>query len=293
MAFSNIKLDRSERVIYDQADYPVYIRRGRLSYYPNYTAESHWHDDIELIFVLSGKMKYNINGEIVLLEAGEGIFVNARQFHFGYSERKEECEYICVLFHPVLLCVSGTIEQRYINPLLFNEHTPFCHLKHDCGWQYDILSSIRRIYEVQSEALSELKIQRLLFDVWIALCENIISIQKAELASNHHLSALKEMVSFLNDKYDEKLSLEEIAASGKVGKTTCCTIFRRYVNKTPNEYLTELRLLKSMELLRNTDMTVLEISYAVGFFGASYFSETFRKFYGCTPSEYRKRTQGI
>lgn len=96
------------------------------------------------------------------------------------------------------------------------------------------------------------------------------------------------MISFVNANYGEKLNLSSIAASGNVGKTGCCAIFKRYLNKTPNEHLAELRLRKSMELLKNTDMTILEISYAVGFSGASYFTETFRKFYGCTPSEYRK-----
>lgn len=290
MAFSNIKIDRSERVLYDRAEHPVYIRKGWLSAYPNFAAESHWHDDIELILILSGEMQYNINGEIITLKEGEGVFVNARQLHFGYSESKRECEFICVLLHPVLLCSSRTVEQNYISPLLFDQHIPFCHLKDNIGWQHDMLSSIREIYEARNDTLSELKIQRAFLDIWIALCENVISVQKKELVSNHHLSVLKDMISFINENYGEKLSLASIATSGKVGKTGCCTIFKRYINKTPNEYLTELRLRKSMELLKNTDMTILEISYAVGFSGASYFTETFRKFYGCTPGEYRRKT---
>ncbi len=289
MAFSNLKTDRSERVLYDRAEHPAYIRKGYLSSYPNFSAESHWHDDIELILILSGQMQYNINGQIVLLEAGEGIFVNARQLHFGYSDAKRESEFICILLHPILLCASQTVEQKYVAPLLANPHIPFCHLKADVRWQSDILASIREMYDSRDDALSALKIQRAFFDIWIALCENMIAVEHTQVSSNHRLSALKEMLSFVNANYAEKLNLEAIAAAGNVGKTGCCTIFKQYINKTPNEYLTELRLRKSMELLKNTDMTVLEISYAVGFSGASYFSETFRKFYGCTPSEYRKK----
>lgn len=68
-----LKDDRSEKVQYDDTAYPIYIRRGILSYYPNYTAPSHWHDDIELIAVLDGEMDYNVNGEITTLQKGEGI----------------------------------------------------------------------------------------------------------------------------------------------------------------------------------------------------------------------------
>lgn len=288
MAYTNIKLDRSERVLYDKADYPAYVRKGVLSAYPNYAAESHWHDDIELILILTGQMQYSVNGEVVLLKEGEGIFVNARQVHFGYSDEKKECVFLCVLLHPILLCTSRTAEQKYVRPLLFNEHVPFYHLKGGNRWEVKILSSIREIYDVREDNLLELKIQRAFLDIWIALCENVISIQKEQTSGNHRLSVLKDMISFVNQNYREKLSLAAIAAAGKVGKTGCCAIFREYINKTPNEYLTELRLRKAMELLKKTDMTVLEISYAVGFSGASYFTETFRKFYGCTPGEYRK-----
>lgn len=288
MAYPNIKTDRSERVLYDKADYPAYIRKGNLSSYPNFSAESHWHDDIELILILSGQMQYNVNGKIVLLKQNEGIFINARQLHFGYSDEKRECEFLCVLLHPILLCASQTAEQKYIRPLLLNEHVPFYRLSGNTAWEKAILQSIQEIYDIRNDALAELKIQRSFLDVWISLCENVISIQQEQVSKNHHLAALKDMMSFINQNYSEKLRLEDIAASGQVGKTGCCAVFKRYLNKTPNEYLTELRLRKAMDLLKNTDMTILEISYAVGFSGASYFTETFHKFYGYTPSAYRK-----
>lgn len=291
MAYSTINPDRSERVLYDHTEYPVYIRKGFLSAYPNYAAESHWHDDIELILILSGQMQYNVNGEIVTLKQGEGIFINARQLHFGFSDKKSECIFLCVLFHPLLICTSKTSEQKYVTPLISNEHIPFYHLKEQNEWEKNILSSVQELYNVRNDNLSELKIQRAFLNIWIALCENGISVQKEQIAKHHHLSALKDMISFINENYSEKLTLKNIATAGKVGKTGCCTIFKKHINKTPNEYLTELRLRKSLSLLKQTDMTVSEISCVVGFSGASYFAETFRKFYACKPSDYRKQVQ--
>lgn len=283
-----VQSDRSERVFYDRADFPAYIRKGKLSAYPNYAAQSHWHDDIELILVLSGQMHYNVNGEIVPLGAGEGIFVNARQLHFGFSREKTECEFLCVLLHPILLCSSRTMERKFVAPILFNDQIPFYPLRGAAAWETDVLSAIAEIYAVRDDTLSELKIQRAFCSLWIALCENAVSLQKEQSHKHHHLSALKDMLSFVNENYPEKISLADIAAAGNVGKTGCCSVFKRYLNKTPNAYLTEFRLRKAVELLKHSDMTILEISDAVGFSGASYFTETFRKLYGCTPSEYRK-----
>lgn len=288
MIYPNINPDRAERVNYDRFDYPVYVRKGCLSAYPNYRAESHWHDDVEFILILSGRMQYNINGEVIEIAEGEGVFVNTRQLHFGYSDKKSDCVFICVLLHPVLLCSSRAIEQKYVNPILFNEHIPFCLISRKNEWEISVLNAIKNIYDYSFDKISELKIQRAFYDIWIALCENVISITKDESVKNHNLFALKDMISYINSNYQEKISLEDIAKAGKVGKTGCCNLFKKYVNKTPNGFLTDLRLKKGVELLNETDKTILEISYEVGFSGASYFTETFRKNYGLTPKEYRK-----
>lgn len=102
---SSIRLndDYSERVQYNNPDYPIYIRRGLLSTYLEYRAPDHWHDDIEFLCVMSGKMKYNVNGDITEVEEGNGIFVNAGQMHFGFSDEEQECDFFCILLHPVLL----------------------------------------------------------------------------------------------------------------------------------------------------------------------------------------------
>ena len=81
----DVKEDLSENVIYDYADCQAGIHYDLLSSYPNYSGVSHWHDDIELILILSGEMKYNVNGNIFPLHKNEGIFVNSRQLHFGFS----------------------------------------------------------------------------------------------------------------------------------------------------------------------------------------------------------------
>ena len=81
--------------------------------------------------------------------------------------------------------------------------------------------------------------------------------------------------------------MKDIAASGAVGQSKCCKLFSSYLHQTPNEYLTAYRLNKGCELLCNTDRTVVEIALEVGFSGASYFAEIFRKVFGQSPTEYR------
>lgn len=288
----DIKEDRSERVKYDYPDYHVYIRRDFLSSFPNYTADSHWHDDIELMLILSGKMLYNVNGEIVTLNEGEGILVNTRQLHHGFSNDKTECDFICILFHPFILCTVKSFEREFIVPFL-KSRIPYVHLIPAIKWQNKILRNIQAIYDCKDTHEAPLFTQGCLCSLWSHLIANTDTKPRTKEASDTKLSTLKAMIDFIHRHYSEKLTLEKIARVGNISKRTCGMIFMQYLNKTPMEFLIDYRLRKAIKLLKTTDKTILEISLAVGFSGASYFAETFRKNFGMSPTEYKKQTEGV
>lgn len=282
----DIKNDNSERVRYDYPDYPVYIRRSLLSVFPNFTADSHWHGDIELIAVQSGEMKYNIDGETVVLRAGEGVIVNARRLHFGYSDSKTECDFICVLFNPVVLCASKMFETRFVNPFV-NSDIPYVFLSDSVEWQGRILGFIRDIWNNREARTSPLCSQGFAYLIWNEIAQNVELMNTGDGTANAKITVLKKMLSYIHDNYRDKISLGDIADSGGISKRTSENVFMKYLNQTPVEYLTGYRLRKSIELMQ-TDMTILEISLEVGFSSASYYAEVFRRSFGKSPAEYRK-----
>lgn len=284
MVHMELKDDRSEKISYDYSDYPIFIRRLLLSSYPNYSAPSHWHDDIELIAVLSGEMQYNVNGEILLLSEGEGILVNARQMHFGFSTEKKECDFLCVLIHPLLLCATPAFERDFILPLINNRNAAFTKLHTDILWQKEIYNEISRIYSIKDAKNAPMKIQISFAQIWALLYENTPSENYLK-AQNAELTTIKNILGFIQQNYARKISLADIAASGMVGQSKCCKLFSKYLGQTPNIYLTQYRLEKSTELLKSTNMTVTEIALETGFGGASYYAETFRKYFNLSPTD--------
>ena len=280
-----------EKVCYDIPHYPVYIRRGLLSHYLNYSAPNHWHDDIELIAVLSDEMEYSVNGEILALKKGQGLLVNAGQMHFGFSRKKTECDFICILLHPMLLSPLPSFEQDFILPVIRNQNFPYLFLHEETSWERAIYEKALYLYNIRKEKTAPLKILAGFAEIWELLYENI-SVDKDRNKNNIHenqdLNIVKKMAEFINNNYMEKLSLADIAAAGAVGQSKCCKLFARFFFQTPTMYLTQHRLTKSMELLLNTDLPVIEIALSVGFGSASYYTETFRKWIGKPPSEFRK-----
>lgn len=287
LALIELKDDRSEKVHYDSPGYPIYIRSGRLSHYPNYAAPNHWHDDIELIAVLAGEMKYNVNGEIIDLPGGSGILVNARQMHFGFSDSRSECDFICVLLHPMLLCSASSCENDFILPVVRNDAMQYVFLNREIIWQKNILEQIHFMYTRKDRKTAPLDVQSAFSAIWSLLYENVPPNTNVSSPQNNDLSITKNMVGFIQKYYTRKISLMDIAASGAVGQSKCCKLFAKYFNQTPNIYLTQYRLNKSLGLLRDTDLSITEIALTVGFGGASYYAETFRKWFGKSPTEFR------
>lgn len=284
-----LKDDFSEKVHYNSPGFPIYIRENSLSQYPNYSAVSHWHNDVEFIAILSGQMQYNVNGNIISLDKGNGIFVNSRQLHYGFSQNYSDCKFICILLHPILLCVSRYIEEKYILPIISNKNIPFCLLEKNVGWQYSLLKLILQMSPSSKKPISELQIQSIIFSIWDLLNKHVPSFKNTiHIKQNNNLVILKYMIGYIQKNHYKKLTLSDIAASGMTCVSKCCFIFQKYINLTPIAYLTDYRLKKSINLLCLTDMTITQISYKVGFSGASYYSEIFRKNFNCTPTQYRK-----
>lgn len=143
-----INSDLSENIQYNNPEIPAYIRKGILSVYPNYSAVSHWHDELEFIVILEGSMTYDVNGEFVTLEKGQGIFVNSQNFHYGFSKSKQECIFNIVLLHPSLLSHNPFITSEYLQPLLSNQALPYQKFTPTIGWQNQIILSLTDLYHI-------------------------------------------------------------------------------------------------------------------------------------------------
>lgn len=106
-------------------------------------------------------------------------------------------------------------------------------------------------------------------------------------ASNPWIDNLHRMISFIQQNYDCKISLQDIANSGNVCRSKCCEIFKDLISQSPNNYLICHRINKSIELLINTSMSITDIALACGFSNSSYYAETFKKIKGCSPKQYK------
>lgn len=88
------------------------------------------------------------------------------------------------------------------------------------------------------------------------------------------------------------LSIKEISDHVKLSASYVCTYFKTQTGQTLNQYLTEYRMEKAMHLLEDARYQITDISAKVGYSNGNYFSKSFKKFTGLTPSKYREKMLG-
>lgn len=86
---------------------------------------------------------------------------------------------------------------------------------------------------------------------------------------------------------DTQFSVDDFAKEMNMGRTLFYKKIKGITNYSPNEYFRIIRLKKATELLNNNEMNVAEIAYEVGFNDPDYFSKSFKKQFGVTPTQYR------
>ena len=113
-----------------------------------------------------------------------------------------------------------------------------------------------------------------------------------ELREKESRSQSRDMIqmalAYIDENFaDENISLKEVAGHTNVSANYFSAMFSQEMRQTFVEYLTQKRMEKAKELLRQTDKRTAEIAAEVGFRDPHYFSFVFRKTQGCTPRDYR------
>lgn len=287
-----LREDKLELIPHDYPGYPVYVGTELLSENPNSEVFPHWHNEFEILLPLKGRMVYGISGEELVLTPEQGIFISSGYIHGGhYYYRGEDCEFIYVLFHPILLCSSVDLERDYVRPVLENAGLKYLALNNTEEWKQEIRRTVFEIYESSKADAAPLLLQSLFFRLWYLIYENSNNSAGNE-PHDQQMTTLKAMLTFIHENYSNNIYLNDIAASGNVGKTKCNLIFNKYLNISPVKYLLNYRLLLSMKLLEEGDRSVTEIALDVGFSNLSYYIQAFREKYGYTPSQHVKRKGG-
>ena len=284
--------DGSEQVNYDDDAFPSYIYDGWLK--PNVTWEKvpHFHEDIEMMTVKTGKLAYSVNGKIITLYEGDTIFVNSNQIHYTIALEDTTATYVIFIANPSILNSSVAVEMQALQPILNNPKLSYLRFRYINENTADIRNIMLSLPDIRHNPF---QVTKKFFDIWeiILTQSKTYGMLDEDAQTDIHTRSFKSMMYYIQQHYRESITLDEIAASGNISKSLCNKLFHKYVGDSPVNYLLNYRVRKVAELLRTTSLSLSEIASLTGFNGTSYMSEMFRKSFEMSPRDYRKTWANI
>ena len=103
---------------------------------------------------------------------------------------------------------------------------------------------------------------------------------------------IKEAISFIEQNFQNNISVEDIATSCGLNRSYFGKIFHEYTGKSPQDFLISYRMSKAAELLKLTKLSVADIGNAVGYPNQLHFSRAFKNVYGISPRQWRGENGG-
>ena len=114
----------------------------------------------------------------------------------------------------------------------------------------------------------------------------------AGATANHRRGALapwrlKQVMALMAGRLDQNISIDDMASSVELSPDHFLRSFSAATGRTPHQWLTELRMEKAKQLLRQTPMTAAEIALELGYSSPGHFSSRFRQIVGMSPGSWR------
>ncbi|MBU3101803.1 MULTISPECIES: AraC family transcriptional regulator [Clostridium] len=245
----------------------------------------HWHNHMEIIYILDGYLKVDINNSSFLVEKNELIVISPRDIH---STTHKDSNTSILLQIPYEILENSIYNFHNIH----FECNPSMEDSKKVIYQKDIkflLKSFAEIYQNQPLGY-KLKVNSLIFDLLFILV-NQFSIYLPELKiqkTDRYLERLSLITKYVKENYKECISLETISSKAGLNSEYFSRFFKKYMGTTFLKYLNSVRLEHFYVDLNNSDYSISELIERNGFTNYKIFMKIYKDTYGCTPGETRK-----
>lgn len=275
--------------------FPCAVHSVDFDQFRNGSVAWHWHDEMEIVIVTQGAIDAAVPHHTYHLAAGDGILIPSGQLH-SYHPSGSGVHHDACLFDPILLAGyrNSYFDRTFLSPVLRVVGQRDFVFFHDRKEHQTILQLFHELVEIEASGTPgwEMEMAACLSRIWVQLFRLIRPNTPSSSGTvSRSDQRAKDMITYLQQHYDEGLTMEQIAAAANIGPREGFRVFRSTLGMSPVQYLTSYRLHKAAELLTQGTASVTEISERCGFSTPSYFARVFRAQMGCTPREYRTAFQ--
>lgn len=290
--YTRIKTDETLREVanHGKAEFPFAYYYENIRDFDFHCIDWHWHAEVEFAFLEKGSAKFFIGGDRFIMSEKTGIFINSKVIHRFESEGDAILPNI--VFSPALLSPENSlIYEKDVRPVL-DSGMDYLILGKDVPWQNEVICGLTAVFdECEAKKPSEIAILRLLLKIWGIIGENTSTnaLCRKQDTPARAQAQLQIMMQYIHSNYGSRITLDSIAESVMISKSSALSIFGKYLHTSPINYLVNYRLKQAAKLLCATENGLAVIAQQTGFESVGYFCRKFKGLFGLTPSEYRKK----
>lgn len=244
------------------------------------TFGAHLHNHIELVYMIDGRSKAFVESMECEICSGDAFIVFPNKIH---QYQKIDNEYYFISIFPADLCPEFQS--------IFKTKVPISPVIKNASKNVNVLALTKSIVELNDNR-SPFH-DTLLKGYFLILLSELFQMIKFEEAKASDANTTKLILNYCYENYKKDIKLTTVSDALHINKYYISHLFSDKLRIGFSEYIAMLRISDSCNLLSNSDLSITEISYSVGFNSARSYNRQFLKCIGQTPSQYRNSPNKI
>lgn len=257
-------------------------------------SEIHTHDFIEAVYICGGNGIHTVNNISYEVKKGDLLFINYGQTH-SFTAGKNGMIYYNILMRPELFSSELLNSENAFELLSLTAFNEFANsIDKDRSFislDGNSIKKIEKLLEMLEEEFNgNLRGRHTMLNSLIMAVMLLIFRAMSPDMAYHQKSfgnVTEDILGYIKSHCHEKLSLKDLAERCFYNPSYFSRLFKETYSMTITEYIIKVRIEKSTELLKSSEMTIDNICILVGYSDKTKFYRDFKQIVGKTPAEYR------
>ncbi len=258
----------------------------------------HWHPEMEIVYTIRGHAIHYIDGQKHVSSKGSLFIVNSESIHKVLPDKRDAAKCFGPTPVAIVLLIDRQFIERFVparkNLYFFSEISSLNPEREETIGR--LMTELGRHPSDNRENDSTyiaMHLMSLIYELLYQICLSRVVPKDRVLPINSekNLERLRGIIEYVAEHYSEDLSQAGVADRFYFSKEYFARFFRKNTGLTFMEYVTRYRLGAARTQLINSDVTVTDIALCCGFSDARGLINSFKKYYGTTPFQYRKKNR--
>lgn len=242
----------------------------------------HWHRGVELNLVTKGRILYNVDGETREMRPGDWNIINSGELHANSWVSRED------VFQGVAVIISRSFLDEWMGKDVYFA------MPGNREIESEITEALRQLGALKKKEASfwRIAVMEKMYRLLYLLGKYCLVTNEATERKSSTLETVKQILNYIDEHYKENVSLAVVAEQFHYSTAHLSRVFKEHIGSNFYDYLQNVRLLNVVNDIKNDQAALLtDCALENGFPNVKSFINTFKRMYGCTPSQWKKSKQ--